>query len=193
MNEQLLQRIAAGESVGINDVLEVEAAAKLAALNDEAKRRADDLAKTEAANRTREQKLDEMLLLDVRAEAARRKLENVVAAKQKLLEDLTISEKQAETEWHLAHSQFVGKFAGFVPQIRSMSFRVLENQGALEKQVEEIKGELKQRGARLQAVLFNYAGRGQSFIEIPNLPPLDAAAETGEPTEPKAAESVAGL
>lgn len=194
MNEQLLQRIAAGETVGINDILEAEAAAKLAVLNEEAKRRAAELARTEEANRNREQKLDEMILLDVRAEAARRKLENVSEAKQKLLEELTISEKQAEAEWQTAHSAFVGKFAGFVPQIRTMSFRVLENQGALEKQVEEIKAELKRRGARLEAVLYNISNRGQSYLEIAVLPPLDAGtAETAETTEPKAAESVAGL
>jgi DNA repair exonuclease SbcCD ATPase subunit len=192
MHEQLLEKIAAGESVGIDDVLRADAAVKLAEMQAEANRRAEVRRIEEGRQQTREQKLDEMVFLDGQAEAARRQLENVVSAKAILLADLEKAEKEAVAAWHRSHSNFVAKFAGFVPEIRSMSFRDLENQAELEKKVSELKAELKQRGARLENVLFNYSNRGQSYLEIPNMPVFNAA-ETIEPTEPKAAESVAGL
>jgi hypothetical protein len=192
MHEQLLQRIEAGETVSVDDVLRADAAVKLAEMQAEANRRAEARRIEAGREQTREEKLAEMVFLDQQAEAARRKFENIGAAKEKLKAELEIAERAAVSEWHLAYAGFVAKFAGFIPEIRSMDSKVYPNQSALEKQVAELKEELKERGALLKNVLCNYSNRGRTYLDI-SLPPFDAAAETGEPTEPKAAESVAGL
>ncbi len=189
--EILLQKIAAGESVSAADIIQIEANEKLLELNAEAARRAEALRIAEGKEKTREQKLDEMVLFDARAEAARRKFENVVAAKHKLFAELEVAERQAVSEWHLAYAGFLANFAGFVPEIRAMGSRVYENQGELEERIFEVKDELKSRGARLENVLYNYSNLGRSYLDLVSMPPLDAA--TGEPQQPsEPSETTAG-
>jgi multidrug efflux pump subunit AcrA (membrane-fusion protein) len=184
-SEILLQKIAAGETVSAADIMQIEANEKLLELKAEAARRAEARRIAEGREKTREQKLDEMVLLDARAEAARRKFENVVAAKQKIAAELEAAERQAVSEWHLAYAGFLANFAGFVPEIRGMGSRVYENQGELEKRVSELKDALKAKGARLENVLYNYSNLGRSYLDLVSMPPFDAA-ENGE-TEPREA------
>lgn len=173
MHENLLEKIEAGLPVSIDDVLRADAETKLAELQAEAERRQNVRQIEEGRQQTREHRLEQMLFLDRQAENARRKFENITKKREQLLQELTEAENKAISEWHFAHSQFVSSFAGFVPNIRRMASEIVPNQLEAESLIKQIKNELKAKGAKLQAVLYNYTNRGKSFLEIPNLPPVE--------------------
>lgn len=173
INEILIQKIQSGENVTPEQIIAAEAEAKLNELKAEANRRAElDHLETERAAK-RELVIKRMLSTDRAAEAARRKLETITKERAEAMLRFDAAEAEQTRIWQSCYQDFIGDFSVIEPAARQLSGGYPANATELQQQVENLKNELKQRGARLSAVLYNILGVGRSVLEITSLPPLE--------------------
>jgi|GEM_PF-6518873 len=173
INEILIQKIQSGENVTSEQIIALEGEARLNELKAEANRRAElDQLETERAAK-RELVIERMLSTDRAAEAARRKLETINRERAEAMLRFDTAEAEQTRIWRSCYLNFINDFSAIEPAARQLSGGYPANASELQQQVENFKNELKQRGARLSAVLYNVLGVGRSVLEVTNLPPLE--------------------
>lgn len=171
INETLVKRLQRGETLSPEDVSRAEAEAKLADYQAEAKRRADAQAAQITTQRARENSIEKMLFLDRQSELYRRNFELIQHEKETMLKDFDARAQIELDNWDKATTAFLGTFGEIVPSVHGY---VTGNEAQHRTQlINQLKNELKAKGAKCEASCFNVRGIGRSAIEVINLPPFE--------------------
>lgn len=142
--EMILTRIANGESVSAEEVAQLRNFEELEALNREAARRQQEQTAQRQAQESRTALVNELIALDKAAESAARYFNDIAERRQKETRKLDQQEIDVRGEWQTAFITFDRKF-------RELSG--LRTTDSHQPKVQEVFGELKRKGAKIEKVV----------------------------------------
>ena len=173
INETILSRIRAGETITPEDVLRIEGEEKLNALKIEATRRAQSEAASRALMEQRQNHIQRLIFVDRQSELHRRTFEQIQHEKLRANEEFDHRAQIALDAWTKSATAFRETFAEIVPEIQAFHGLNFQQKQTIRDQIENVKTQLRERGAMCQASCFNNSGIGESPIEVRVLPPIE--------------------
>jgi hypothetical protein len=182
INENLLEKFQSGILTD-QEILASDIAVKRAEIESEAYARAQSEAARRAAIKQRQNNIESLVSIDQTTEIHRRDFERIRFEQRKLNEEFDRLAQNSLDGWAQSGTLFREKFTETIPGVQYFNGAEWREKEDIRKQIEILKTELRERGARLQASCYNVSGIGNSPIEIRDLPPLQFDDDAVEPDE----------